>query len=260
MIIPSLNSPYILQTDSISIKWYGVLVALAIALCYILILREIRRGKIDESKFDTFFLITILSGLVGARIGFVIQNISYYSQDILGIFKFWDGGLSIHGAIILGVLGLYISTRVLKLNFVKISNIIAPYLFLGGAIGRWGNFFNQEIIGKPATGLLKMSVDLANRSLGFENIQYFHPVFLYESILFILAFTLYFIFRKKLKNFAIYYTLIVYSLIRVIVEFWRIDYRPIFLHLDLAQIVSLAIIFISIIFCLALSKKTSSSV
>ncbi len=249
------SSPYIFKTDFISIKWYGVLVALAIALCYVLILREIRQGKVDENKFDTFFLITILSGLIGARIGFVIQNISYYSQDILGIFKFWDGGLSIHGAIILGVLGLYISTRVLKLNFVKISSIIAPYLFLGGAIGRWGNYFNEEIIGKPATGLLKMSVSLANRPLEFENIQYFHPVFLYESILFILAFALYFIFRNSLKNHAIYYTLIVYSLIRVIIEFWRIDYRPIFIGFDLAQLVSLAIIFISIIFYFVLSNK-----
>ena len=260
MIIPSLNSPYILQTDFISIKWYGVLVALAIALCYVLILREIHKEQVDEGRFDTLFLITILSGLVGARIGFIIQNVSYYSQDVLSIFKFWDGGLSIHGAIILGVLGLYFSTRSLKLDFIKISNIIAPYLFLGGAIGRWGNFFNQEIIGKPATGFLKMSVNLVNRPLGFENVQYFHPVFLYESILFLLAFALYLIFRKKFQSFAIYYTLIVYSLIRVIVEFWRIDYRPIFLWFDLAQIVSLAIIFISIIFCLALSKKTSSSV
>ena len=249
------NSPHILQTDFISIKWYGVLVAFAIALCYALILREIRREQIDEGRFDTLFLLTILSGLVGARIGFVIQNTSYYSRDFLGIFKFWDGGLSIHGAIILGVVGLYFSVRALRLDFIKISNIIAPYLFLGGAIGRWGNYFNQEIIGKPATGFLKMSIDLANRPLEFKNVQYFHPVFLYESILFLLAFALYFIFRKNLKNFAIYYTLIVYSLIRIIVEFWRIDYRPIFIGFDLAQLVSLAIIFISIIFYLAFSNK-----
>jgi phosphatidylglycerol:prolipoprotein diacylglycerol transferase len=217
---------------------------------------EARREKIPENKFDSVFLLTLLSGIIGARIGFVLQNTAYFGQHFAEIFKIWDGGLSIHGAIIMGTVALYLSIKVTKLDFKKIANIIAPNILLAGSIGRWGNFFNQEIIGKPTNSFLKIFIDPAHRPPGLENVSYYHPVFLYESILLLFAFVFYRILKNRLENYALVYTLIIYSLIRMIVEFWRIDYKPILWKFDLAQLVSLGIILVTLAFgAVTLTKK-----
>jgi len=247
--------PYFIQTAYLSIRWYGLLIAFAILLSYYLSLRAAKKEGVEETKFDTVFLVTIISGIVGARLGFVLQNASYYTKHFGKILSFWDGGLSIHGAIILGVIALYIIVTKYRLGFVRFANIVAPYLLLSGAIGRWGNYFNQEIIGKPTDSFAKMFVSQGARPIGFEKFNYFHPVFFYESLLLLIAFTLYFVFAKFLKKSALSYTLITYSTARIVVEFWRIDYKPIFLFFDLAQWVSFGIILVTIIVILTFRKK-----
>jgi len=248
-------SPFFIQNDFISIRWYGLLIAIAILISYFLALREIKKSNIKESKFDSIFLITVLAGIIGARLAFVLQNLSYYPSHLNEIFAIWDGGLSIHGAIILGVLALLVSTKLYRVSFFSLANIISPYLLLSGAIGRWGNYFNQEIIGKPSSSFLKMFVPLEGRPHGFENFTHFYPVFLFESILLFLAFIIYLLFKKKLEKYALVYTLIIYSFTRIIVEFWRIDYKPIFFHLDLAQIVSFGIIIVGVVVGLTFRHK-----
>jgi phosphatidylglycerol:prolipoprotein diacylglycerol transferase len=238
-----------------TIRWYGFLIAIGALSAYFFSLSEAKKNKIAESKFDSIFLVTLLFGIIGARIGFVVQNTSYFSSHATEIFKVWDGGLSIHGALILGAAALFISAKSLKLDFMKVANIIAPNVMLAAAIGRWGNFFNQEIVGKPTNSALRVAIDVAHRPIGFENISSFYPVFLFESVLLLIAFILYRAFKSKLENNALVYTLVIYSLIRIIVEFWRIDYKPIFIGLDLAQIVSSVIILVTILAALTNRKK-----
>ena len=248
-------SEFLFQSSSISVRWYGFLIALGVLSAYFISLNEVKKSKISESKFDSIFLLTLLFGIIGARLGFVVQNTSYFGHHLIDIVKIWDGGLSIHGALILGVIALLVSTRKAGISFVKIANIIAPNVLLAGAIGRWGNFFNQEIIGKPTNFILKLYIDPIHRPIGFENISNYHPVFLYESVLLIIAFIIYRILKNRIGERAWIYTLIVYSLIRIIVEFWRIDYKPFFIGLDLAQIVSSVIILVTIVAALTFRKK-----
>ncbi|MCX6809611.1 MAG: prolipoprotein diacylglyceryl transferase [Candidatus Berkelbacteria bacterium] len=244
-------SPFILEFGIIKIRWYGFLIAFAILISYFISRKnflKIHKNKGDD--FDGAFLIIFILGLFGARIGFILQNIPYYSKNIIEIFKIWDGGLSIHGALIAGIIALFIAQKKYKINLFDFANSIAPQVLLSGAIGRFGNFFNQEIIGKPTDNVFwKMFIQPENRPIGFESSSFYHPVFLYESILLLLAYGVYLLLIKKFRNYlAFAYTLISYSVIRIIVEFWRIDYKPIFWKLDLAQLVSSAIIIITILF------------
>jgi phosphatidylglycerol:prolipoprotein diacylglycerol transferase len=240
-------NPILITVFGIKIKWYGFLIATAILIGYLLSLDEMQKNKIDSSLAESIVLVAVFGGVIGARLGFVIQNLNFYFHNVAEIFRVWDGGLSIHGALLGGTLALYLYSRFAKNKFIDVANSIAPIVLLSGAIGRFGNFFNQEIIGKPTNVPWKMFIDPFNRPAGYENFSFFHPVFLYESLLLIAAFIFYWLLKKKLRHFALSYTLIIYSLIRIAVEPFRIDYKPIFLKLDLAQLVSSGIIIFGMI-------------
>lgn len=248
-------SEFIINSSLFNVRWYGFLISVGVLAAYVLSIREIRKHAIPENKFDTLFLLTLFFGIIGARLGFVLQNTAYFGSHLSEIFKIWDGGLSIHGALILGAITMLVASKILKLEPMKIINIIAPNVLLAGAIGRWGNFFNQEIIGKPTSFVINIFINENNRPAGFENYSSFHPVFLYESVLLLGAFIIYQLLKKKIERYSFTYTLTAYSLARIIVEFWRIDYKPIFLALDLAQIVSFGIILITLIATLTFRQK-----
>ena len=239
-------NPIAVSYGGLSVRWYGILIALGALVAYLLIESESKREKVESNQLESVVLLVLLFGLLGARLGFVIQNVTYFAHLPLEILKFYHGGLSIHGALIGGLVALYISTRKTKLSFYKIANIISPPVLLAIAIGRWGNFFNQEIIGKPAQIPWKMYVAVLNRPVGLENVEFFHPVFLYESLALVLIFSLFWLFLRD-KNIGLIYTLCGYCAVRIVVEFWRVDYKPIFLKFDLAQIVSFAIILLVLI-------------
>jgi len=274
-----ISSPGAIVFDSgfWQIRWYGVFIACAILLSYYICSKWLKAEKFNESQIDGSFLIVVLFGLIGARAGSVLQLTDYFKDDWLGVFRIWNGGLSIHGAIIGGILGLAIAQKIYKLaplehrqclsvdhkqpvltgfNFLKFADAIAPQVLLSVAIGRWGNFFNEEIAGRPYNGFLKLFVSLENRLSGYANIAYYHPVFLYESVLLLLSYILFLFLRAKFgfKN-GFVYTLIAYNLIRFFVEFWRIDYKPIFWRFDLAQIVSFVFVILGIAIAFILQNK-----
>jgi phosphatidylglycerol:prolipoprotein diacylglycerol transferase len=223
--------PVAFRVFGIEIRWYGIIIAfalvLAIAVSYLI--AKYRRFKADE--IINFAPFAIIAGVIGARLLHVIVNWSYYSKNLLSIFAFRQGGLAIQGAVLGGIIALIIFAKVRKIDFWAFTDCIVPALALSQAIGRWGNFFNQEAYGKPTNSRIGIFIAPENRLRGYESFEYFHPTFLYESIanliLFIILMVLHYVFKKKEGKFpnGIIFNLylIIYSLYRIFIEYYRID-------------------------------------
>jgi phosphatidylglycerol---prolipoprotein diacylglyceryl transferase len=213
---------------SVSIRWYGVLIASSMALGLWLATREAaRRGESPDDLLKAAEL-ALIGGLVGARLYYVLFNLDYYqTQPWWRIFAVWEGGLAMHGGLIGGLLagGAYVWAKGLPL--LTYLDIVAPSLVLGQAIGRWGNFFNEEAFGGPTDLPWKLYISEPRRPPAFVDRQYFHPTFLYESVWNLGAFLLlYFVLRRRLERapgalFLAYLGL--YSLGRFWVEGLRTD-------------------------------------
>ncbi|MBT7552968.1 prolipoprotein diacylglyceryl transferase [bacterium] len=227
----------------ISIHWYGLITVLSILIAGWYALRIAKnKPSIAHAKLDSLFFYLLIFGFVGARLYHVIFfNWNYFSQNLFDIVKIWQGGLAIQGAIVAGILTVFFWSKKNGFKFWKISDWLAPALILGQAIGRWGNYFNQELFGQPTSAAIGIQISESNRVWGYENFSHFHPTFFYESILsLVLFYILYNLTRAKLKAGAI--TLLYlggYSLIRFGLEFVRIDPTPMFLGLRLPQVISL---------------------
>ena len=249
----------LLSLDPIHIYWYGLFMILGILAALFISLKLARYYKIEKEKiFDLSFWLIII-GLLGARIYDVFLNFSYYLKYPLDVFKIWQGGLAIHGAIIAGLLVIYLFSKKQKTSFWTFTSIIVPGLVLGQAIGRFGNYFNQELFGLPTTKPWGIPIDLINRPADYITDIFFHPTFLYESLgcllIFIILISANYLIIKKRDIANRYYQIlltvlymILYSILRFCLEFIKVDATPMFLNLRWPQIISLAIIFVSIIF------------
>lgn len=255
-----IPEPIALTLGPIHIFWYGIIVVLGI-IAGISLAAKIgnKYGISHDSIYDLSFYL-IIFGLLGARVYDVLLELPYYLDKPLDAFKIWRGGLAIHGAIFAGLITAVYYVRKHKLNpYVLISSLV-PGLAIGQAIGRWGNFFNQELFGKPTDLPWSIYISFANRPAEFANKEYYHPTFLYESIgSMILALVLVFL-HKKLKSeqkhiIIISTYLIGYSLLRFALEFVRIDFAPTLGGVRWPQIASLAIIIATAIFDWKVLKK-----
>lgn len=229
----------------IDIMWYGVLMALAMILCVLIALKEGKRVNISEDDLLNLAIIAIPSGLLGARLYYVIFNWSWYSKHLSEILNFRGGGMAIHGALIGGILVGFIYTKIKKINFFKMADTVMIGMPLGQAIGRWGNYINGEAHGGPTNLPWGIMVD------GIK----VHPTFLYESIWDLGIFIFLWCFRKNKKyegQLAITY-LILYSIGRFFIEGLRTDSLMIG-PLRMAQVISL----LSIIVCFILHKILSN--
>jgi phosphatidylglycerol:prolipoprotein diacylglycerol transferase len=244
--------PIIFSLGPLALRWYGVIIVLAIVLASLYARRQILKKQIlNGAQFEDLLFYLIIFGLVGARFGHVIFfNWNYYARYPAEIIKIWQGGLSIQGAVLFALLTLIVWARRQKINFLTLLDCLVPALALGQAIGRWGNYFNQELFGRPTNGWWGIPIEPSNRILGFSNYTHFQPTFFYESILnLLLFFTLH---RLLLKNRLKTGTLALfyfggYSLIRFFMEFIRIDETPLVLGLRLPQVISLLVILVVII-------------
>ncbi|MGM9532792.1 prolipoprotein diacylglyceryl transferase [Intestinibacter sp.] len=133
----------------IDIMWYGILIATGMVLAVLIALREAKRLGISEDDILNLAMIAIPCGLIGARAYYVIFNWSYYAGDISEILNFRGGGLAIHGGLIGGILAGFIYAKVKNINFFKLADCVVLGIPLAQAIGRWGNFLNQEAHGGP---------------------------------------------------------------------------------------------------------------
>lgn len=162
--------------------WYGIIIAMGILVGFLAAVWQAkRRGENAEHILDILFYALPLS-IVGARLYYVLFSWEQYKNNPWEALAIWHGGLAIHGAIIAAVLVVIVYARVHKLDFWHWADICAPSLVLGQAIGRWGNFVNQEAFGAPTNVPWAIPIDYRNRPLGYEQYDFFHPTFLYESL------------------------------------------------------------------------------
>jgi phosphatidylglycerol---prolipoprotein diacylglyceryl transferase len=256
-----LPYPILFQFGIITIHWYGLFIVLGIISALILILSLAKRFNIDSEKIWDLSFYLVLFGIIGARIYEIFLEFPYYSSYPSQVIKIWEGGLAIHGAIIAGAITLFLFIKKNKLDFWQLMAIIVPGLALGQAIGRWGNWFNQELFGLPTSLPWGIPIATENRPLDYINQSFFHPTFLYESIgLFtITIFLIILLYRQKnnlSKKIAMRvgaYYLSLYSILRFSLEFIKVDVTPLFLGLRWPQVISLIIILIAFI----IYKKSS---
>lgn len=233
----------------IDIMWYGILMATGMILGVLLALKEAKRVGIDEDDVLNLALIAIPSGLLGARLYYVIFNWSYYSQNVSEILNFRGGGMAIHGALIGGILAGFIYTKIKGIYFFKMADAVMLGIPLAQAIGRWGNYINGEAHGGPTDLPWGIMVD------GMK----VHPTFLYESIWDLGIFIFLWLFRKNKKyegQLAITY-IILYSIGRFFIEGLRTDSLMIG-PLRMAQVISLVGVIGAIIAHIYLSKKENN--
>ncbi len=242
--------PFVLQIGPLSIRWYGLLFATGVLLGTWLAQREaIRRGE-DPDQLLNVIVYGVMVGLLGARLYYVLFNWGYYGHRPLKILAVWEGGLAIHGGLLAGGLTAVIYSVRKKLPVLTYMDIMAPSAPLGQAIGRWGNFFNQEAFGTPTDLPWKLYIEPYHRPSDLATYEYFHPTFLYESLWNLLVFALlYFLLRRRLQRIpgALLLCYVgLYSVGRFFVEGLRIDSLMLG-PLRAAQVMSLALIAISLV-------------
>lgn len=236
------------QFGPLAIRWYGILIATGVMLGTTLAHREaIRRGQ-DPDKLLNLIIVAVLSALVGARLYYVLFNWDYYGMQPGRIFAIWEGGLAIHGGLLAGGIATAVYCRLAALPLLVTTDIMVPGVAIGQAIGRWGNFFNQEAFGVPTDLPWRLYIDPGFRPLQLKQYEYFHPTFLYESLWNLVVFTLlWFGLRRRLEDrpgaLSLCY-LGLYSIGRFLVEGLRIDSLMLG-SLRAAQVVSLVLVVVS---------------
>ena len=214
------------------IYWYGVLMALGILVAVFFAMREAKRKKLHDDTILDLCLIIIPLGVIGARLYYVFLEFDRYIQDPIKILYVWEGGLAIFGAVIGGLFGVWLYSRKKKIRFLKLVDCIVPGLALAQAIGRWGNFFNQEAFGLPVTDPnlmwfpLAVKIDIQHTFNGQICTNPYHlATFFYESVWCLLIFITLWSMRKRFKHdgdaFVLY--LILYGFERMFVEGLRGD-------------------------------------
>jgi phosphatidylglycerol:prolipoprotein diacylglycerol transferase len=215
-IFPANGDPWRL------VAYYGIIIMLgAVAGAWLAAREAKRRGHDPEIVWDLLVYL-IIGGVIGARLWHV------FTPPPSSIEQGITTALGIPGAVIGGVIALYFYARKHKLNFAEWADIAAPSLALGQAIGRWGNYFNQELYGAPTNLPWKIYIDPRARVRGFENYDYFHPLFLYESLwnfanmFFLIWITRHFEGRLKAGDVLLVY-IITYPVGRFLLDFLRLD-------------------------------------
>lgn len=220
------------------VHFYGVIIMLgALAAAFVADWNARRQGMKNDLVWDMLPWL-LIAGIIGARLWHIFTpppsmvergiDTMYYLTHPLEAIAIWNGGVGIPGAVIGGALALWLYTRKYKLNFLRWIDIIAPGLALAQAIGRWGNFINQEIYGAPTNLPWAIYIDEAHRLPELRNVGYYHPLFLYESLWNIanMAFLLWLgrRFASRLRPGDVFLSyMIVYPIGRFLLEFLRLD-------------------------------------
>ncbi|APC49116.1 prolipoprotein diacylglyceryl transferase [Virgibacillus halodenitrificans] len=226
---PALDRVF-LEIGPLPIYWYGVIIATGAFLGLYLATKESDRLGMKKDLIVDFVVFAIPIAILFARIYYVIFEWENYADGPwTDIFAIWEGGIAIHGAVIGGVLTAIVYTRIKKISFWQLADIIAPSLILGQAIGRWGNFMNQEAHGgaiseETYNSFHQYLPDFIMNQMCIEGVMY-HPTFLYESIWNLIVFAFLLILRRynPLRGDVFLSYVIAYSVGRFFIEGMRTD-------------------------------------
>ena len=257
----------LINIGQIKIYWYGLFIVTGILTAMIVVLKLSEKYKISKETIINSVFYLIAGGIIGARAYHVLLELPYYLNNPIEIIKIWQGGIAIHGAIFSGIVIAYFFAKKHKINFWQLLAIYAPGVAIGQSIGRWGNYFNQELFGLPTNLPWGIPIEPVNRMLEYYGANYYHPTFLYESLGNILIFAvLIFAHRFFIKKEYKFYEIIVliylglYSILRFSLEFVRIDKTPEILNLRFPQIISLLILLIISVYLIKNRKKYRLSI
>lgn len=250
--------PIAFSIGSHEIRWYGVIIATSFALGIFLAYEWAKRENYNTDHLVNLIIWVIPCAIIGARLYFVIFEWDYYilnPQDILAI---WEGGLAIHGGLLGGVIAGLIYTLKYKLDFWQTTDILAPSIAIGQALGRWGNFFNQEAHGGVISShFISFFPEFIQKQM-LINGNYYHPTFLYESLWNIMVFIILTLAWKK-RQFTGQITLL-YIMLYSFARFWIEGLRTDSLMLGnfkVAQLISIFLILLGIIVWVYLAKRRS---
>jgi len=241
-----------ISIGNINIYWYSVLIVVSIVIGMYFSLKEaVKNGLGKEFLYDLiFYLIPI--AIIGARVYYVTFNFSLFQDDILSIFRVWEGGLAIYGSVIASLLFIIFYCKKKNKDVLLTVDTLVPYLILGQSIGRWGNFINQEAHGAVTSLEYLESMHIPSFIIEgmYINGEYYIPTFLFESLWCLLGFIVLLIIRKKNKynnkGLLVFTYFVWYGIGRFFIEGLRTDslYLGIF---RVSQIVSIILILIGII-------------
>ncbi|HCV1766480.1 TPA: prolipoprotein diacylglyceryl transferase [Staphylococcus aureus] len=248
-IVFNYIDPVAFNLGPLSVRWYGIIIAVGILLGYFVAQRALVKAGLHKDTLVDIIFYSALFGFIAARIYFVIFQWPYYAENPSEIIKIWHGGIAIHGGLIGGFIAGVIVCKVKNLNPFQIGDIVAPSIILAQGIGRWGNFMNHEAHGGPVSRAFLEQLHLPNFIIEnmYINGQYYHPTFLYESIWDVAGFIILVNIRKHLKlgeTFFLYLTW--YSIGRFFIEGLRTDSLMLTSDIRVAQLVSILLILISI--------------
>lgn len=248
-IVFNYIDPVAFNLGPVSVRWYGIIIAVGILLGYFVAQRALVKAGLHKDTLVDIIFYSALFGFIAARIYFVIFQWPYYAENPSEIIKIWHGGIAIHGGLIGGFIAGVIVCKVKNLNPFQIGDIVAPSIILAQGIGRWGNFMNHEAHGGPVSRAFLEQLHLPNFIIEnmYINGQYYHPTFLYESIWDVAGFIILVNIRKHLKlgeTFFLYLTW--YSIGRFFIEGLRTDSLMLTSNIRVAQLVSILLILISI--------------
>ncbi|OLS03874.1 prolipoprotein diacylglyceryl transferase [Tissierella creatinophila] len=230
-------NPVAFEIFGLPIRWYGIFIASAVFLGTIIALKQAKLNNIEENDLLDLLLYAIPVSIIGARAYYVIFSWDLYRDDLIQVLNFRNGGLAIHGVLIGAIVTTIIFTKKRNISFWKLVDTAAPSLVLGQAIGRWGNFVNQEAHGGPTDlpwGIIVDGVKV-------------HPTFLYESLwnFGVFIFLMWYSRNKKHVDGAVFlWYLILYSFIRFFIEHLRTD-SLMWGSVKVAQLISVIIIIVS---------------
>jgi phosphatidylglycerol---prolipoprotein diacylglyceryl transferase len=256
--------PIAIALGPFQVHWYGVIIGLAIILALYIAVKETEKRGLDKDLFMDLMLWAIPIAILSARLYYVLFEWGYYSQNPGEIIAIWNGGLAIHGALIGGVITAIVFTKKRQVSFWQLVDIAAPSIILGQAIGRWGNFINQEAHGGEVTRAFLENLQLPEWIINqmYINGAYYHPTFLYESIWNLVGFILLMLLRKvNLRRGEMFLTYVIwYSVGRFFIEGMRTDSLMLTESLRMAQTISAVLIIAAVVVLLYRRAKGYSNI
>ena len=204
---------------SFNIYWYGILIATGLLLAVLYAYFNAHRYDVDASKLMDCVIVGIITAIIGARAYYVAFRWDYFSAHPAEIIDIRDGGIAVYGSIIGALIGGLIVAKIRHMKFLPVLDVTMTGFLIGQAIGRWGNFFNQEAFGTETDNIFRM----VSEATGGKGV---HPCFLYESVWCALGFFVLFIVNRKFQRYhgqIFYLYLVWYGFERMIVEGLRTD-------------------------------------